>query len=456
MSIFKIKAYPVSVRELNNSIILLLISILAIVTIDPLSLLSFIFFLLLTLLLGRVFFKGEEQYHLILLFCFYTILTIIIYWFQYIQFPQNGGSTGEGIFGGTDDLYFFQEATNGGISYRGDRSMDMHHYSVFLQFFNNLIHIYKIPNRLDLLFVNILAFTFIPIFTRKVAETIDFSVTSARLAFYFSAVCPIMIINGLVLVRDGWTAFLLIFSIYFVLKRKFLFVFLAVLLSFYLRIGSGAITLIFIAVLLLFIRGREIEFFNSKRKILYIVLLAVAVVVSITPIIYFLKTYGLYNTFYREGMSNYINSSGNIKSAAGFFYNLPAPLRISLGSLYYFGSPFLSFDGIIYNHSVTIRSLIYMTFPLLFVLYLTLFIQFISLLIRMDKTRIISLLFFTFLFSILLLSQLSVQIKHKTMLMPIFYLIVAFGYENRNRVSFLAAFSVAIVMFSLEVAYNFI
>jgi hypothetical protein len=67
--------------------------------------------------------------------------------FQFIQFPQNGGATGEGIFGGTDDLFFFQEATQNGISYRGDRSASMLNYSIFLQVFNYIIRIFKVPGQ---------------------------------------------------------------------------------------------------------------------------------------------------------------------------------------------------------------------------------------------------------------------------------------------------------------------
>jgi hypothetical protein len=456
MAIYKLKLNPISVLELNNILILLVISIIGIITIDPLSLISFVLFLIIASIMGRFFFKGEEQNQIILLFCFYTILTIIIYWFQYIQFPQNGGATGEGIYGGTDDLFFFQEATQKGISYRGDRSTSMLNYSVFLQMFNYVIRLFKVPGQLDLLFVNILAFTFIPIFTRKVARILDFPETSAKLAFYFSAICPIMITNGLVLIRDGWTAMLLISSIYFLLDRRFVLLCLTLLLSFYLRISSGALTLIFIGVLLFFGTSQDMPKYKFKNKIIYAVLVLIAVLVSIPLIIAFLKGNGIYNTFFREGFLGFIQSSSDTNSAATFIYNLPPVLRVIFAPFFYFGSPFLSFNGIIYQSTVTIRSLIVQFYPVLFILYFSLFIQFIGLYVKMDKKKLISLIFLTFIIAIFVLSQLSMQPRHKTMLMPVFYLIIGYGYQNKNKRSLFFALSISFIMFFLELLYNLV
>jgi hypothetical protein len=456
MEILKLKLSPISIRELNNILVLLLISLIGIISIDVFSIISFVLFLLLSFLLGRIFFKGQEDYKIILLFCFYTILAILIYWFQYIQFPQNGGATGEGIFGGTDDLYFFQEATQHGISYRGDRSMNMHTYAKFLLVFNNIIHIFKIPKLLDLLFVNILAFTFIPVFTKKVAEFLKFPDSSIKLVFYLSAICPIMIINGLVLVRDGWTAMLLISSIYFILNHRIVLLIMALLLSFYLRVSSGAITLIFIAVIVIFVEKSDIPSFGSRKKLFYLVWLLAAILISIPSILFYLKMNGIDNSFFREGLLEFIESSSDTKSAANFIYNLPAPLRICLGPFFYFGTPFLSIKAFLYNHQIVIRPFIEQFFSLLFIIYFALFIQFIGLLIKMKKDKVISLLFFTYVIAIFALSQLSLQPRHKTMLMPVFYLIVAYGYQNRNRSSMYVALSISVIMFSLEIIYNFI
>jgi hypothetical protein len=289
-----------------------------------------------------------------------------------------------------------------------------------------------------------------------VAEILKFPDKSAKLAFYFSAICPIMITNGLVLVRDGWTAMLLISSIYFLLNRRIILLILAIMLSFYLRVSSGAITLIFITVILIFAEKSDIPSLKPRKKLFYVVWVLVAILVSIPSILVFLKINRIDNIFFREGILGFIKSSSETKSAANFIYNFPAPLRICLGPLFYFGSPFLSARGIIYNHSVTIRYLIVQVFPVLFILYFSLFIQFVGLYIKMRKSKIISLIFLTYIFAILLLSQLSMQPRHKTMLMPVFYLIVGYGYQNRNRNSMFLALIVSIVMFMLEILYNFI
>jgi hypothetical protein len=413
-------------------------------------------FFFVTFLFGRLFFRGEEDSKIITLFCIYTIIAIIIYWFQYYQFPQNGGSTGEGIYGGTDDLFFFQEATRHGISYRGDRSMAMQHYSIFLQFFNNVVKVYKVPKVIDLLFVNIFAFTFIPVFTKKVAEFLKFDPPSIKLAFYFSAICPIMIINGLVLVRDGWTAMLLIASIYFVLERRFFLMVLSVFLSFYFRVSSGALTLAFVTVILIFSVKNDIPTYKYRKKTFYLIWIIAGILISIPSITLFLKLNKIDNVFFREGILNFISSSSESKSAANFIYHLPAPLRIIIAPVFYFGSPFLSMNGFTYNNAIIIRSVIAQIFPFLFIIYFTLFIQFIGLLIKMHKRKIISLLFFLFIAAIVLLSLLSTQPRHKTMLMPVFYLLIAYGYQNKNMNSMYFAGSVTVVLIIFELIYNFI
>jgi hypothetical protein len=456
MALLKFKINSISVREFNNILILFLLSTVGVLTIQPLSIITFIIFLLLTFFAGRLFFKGSEDTKIITMFCFYTTLTILIYWFQYYQFPQNGGATGEGIYGGTDDLFFFQEATRHGISYRGDRSMGMQHYSIFLEFFNNIVKLYKIPKLIDLLFVNVFAFTFIPLFTKKVAEFLKFQETSIRLAFYFSAICPIMIINGLVLVRDGWTAMLLIASIYFVLERRFILLVLSLFLSFYFRISSGALTLAFVTVILLFSVKDDIPTYKPHKKIFYIIWIIAGILVSIPSIIFFLKINKINNTIFREGILGFIASSSDSKSAANFIYHLPAPLRIFIAPIFYFGSPFLSLKGFIYNNAIIIRSVIAQIFPLLFIVYFTLFVQFIGLLIKMNKRKIISLLFFTFIAAIVILSLLSTQPRHKTMLMPVFYLLVAYGFQNKNKNSMYFAGGVTFFLILFEITYNFI
>lgn len=456
MSLLKFKVKAISTRELNNGLIILFFSLAGIFSIEFSSLITFVLFLLLSILFGRIFFKEIEDYRIILLFCFYTVLAILIYWFQYIQFPQNHGATGEGIFGGTDDLFFFQEATQKGMSYRGDRSMEMHPYAIFLEFFNNVITIYKVPKLLDLLFVNIFAFTFIPIFTKKVAEKLMYSEQGIKLTFYFTALCPIMIINGLVLVRDGWTAMLLIASIFFMIDRRFVLTLMTVLLSFYLRVSSGAITLFFLSVILMYSGKNDIPEYRPRKKQIYLLILLIAIVVSIPSILFFMKINGISNSFFREGLLSFIDSTGSTKSAADFIYNLPPLFRVFIGPFFYFGSPFLSLNDIVYNNAITIRSLIVQVFPLLFVFYFSLFIQFVGLLINMNKRKIISLLFFAFIFSIFILSQLSLQPRHKTMIMPVFYLLVGYGYQNRNSNSLFVALLISSILFFLEIIYNLI
>ncbi len=447
----------IPVKKLNNIIILFLIAILLVLTVELFSILTFLLFLSFSILLYWIFFRELDFSSIILLFCIYTIVAIGIYWMQFYQFPVNNGCTGAGIHGGTDDLFYYQEAIHNGISYRGDRSNFMHPYSRFLQAFSYLIGIYKKPKLLDLLFVNILAFSFIPVITRKVAEFLNFNEQSAKLTFLMSAICPIMIINGLVLVRDGWTAMLLILSIYFLLNKKLILLFLSIALTFYLRVSSAGIVLLFILTILFFADKKELPRYKFENRAFYITLVVIFLIINISAIIYFLKfTTLLDNLIFRKDFLSFIKETSNSKSAANFIYNLTPALRIPLGFFFYLGSPFLSMSDIWYKSFITITPLLEQIFPFLFIVYFILFIQFIGLFIRMKKNSIMSLLFISFLISILILSQLSMQPRHKTMVMPVFYLIVGYGSQSADRKTKILGFSIIACLFVLEMIYNFL
>src|SRR5690606_18258648 len=142
-------------------------------------------------------------------------------------------------------------------------------------------------------------------------------------------------------------------------------------------------------------------------------------------------------SFYRSGfVSGYLTSVVQESSDTSVFYIInqqPTIIRIPLGFLFFIAAPFFSMNFI--NNGVFIpRYLIQHVFPILFIFYFKYFIQGVhSSLIKRHSN--LTILVIVFILGILVLSQMSLQLRHKTMLMPLFYIIVAYGYYNSTKIS---------------------
>jgi len=292
----------------------------------------------------------------------------------------------------------------------------------------------------------------VPLLTRIVAYEFIKDDKVSRLGFYFSAICPFLITNGLVLVRDGWITALYIGGIYAFLRKKYIVLILIVLFLLYLRVSALILLIITLFILIFLLPTKAVENIRFNTKLLYFIGIIIFVVVIMPVIMQFLQMRNLLgNLFFREDLLEFISREKGL-SAAKFVYNQPSYIRIPLSFIFYFGSPFLSLKGLWYNNFIIIRYLIQLIFPFLFLFYFKYFLQSIYYSI-IRKEIAIAILIIIILINILLLSQLSLQIRHKTMLMPLFYIVVANGYYERKS-SFNHIASVAsIFLLIFEVLY---
>ena len=419
-------------KDLLQTYSLIIIACILIVIINWTSIISFIFFIFLSVVINKYIVK-DKDYNIINLFCMFTIIAIVLYIAQFITFPEYKGCTG-GLGIGTDDSRYFFEAVSGkSFKYLNE---DVLPYSRFLRLYAKPLSQIVTVHLLDLLLFNVLAITFIPIFTSKVAYFFTSRNDVKRKAFIISAICPMIITNGLVLTREGWVAVLFISSVYFFTKKNYINVIFLFLLLFYLRIASGVLLLLalfFISFLL---------YSNIKRpfnKILYIyigIILLILILIILYPIIYdYIKDKGiLQNIFYREYFIETFIFADIPKS--GFLYWVYKQIgfiRIILGSLLYFLRPLLSFN--IINKGIFIPRVFLsgIVFPVLFIFYFKCFIQGIIRVFQSKNYKIL-ILFIIFILQIIILSQYSLQIRHKTMIMPLFYILVSYGSCQKTKI----------------------
>tara|TARA_B110000908_G_scaffold171434_1_gene234183 strand:+ start:6768 stop:8084 length:1317 start_codon:yes stop_codon:yes gene_type:complete len=423
----------------------LFLALILLITIDFLSIISMTLFLSLGLLLCNIFFKSENKMQYLAVFSFYTIIAILVYFSNINEFPLNYGCTGSEI-GGTDDLFFFQEATNNGFSYRGDRSSYMNTYSIILQQVHFFLSIFKTTNLIDLIFVNILFISFIPFFVRKITYSFSKHKKTAQLAFYLAICSSFIMQNSLVLVRDGITASLFIGVFYFLINRKYILLLLLLLGLFYLRIVSGILCVFFIISYVFYIE-------RSKKFLIFILIFSGIFLIFLPLFLTYFDQIGILNSgFFRQEFFEMMKYNASGSSGAITIYSLPYYLRIPLGTLYYIGTPFINLQGIFSNDHLTLRHLFDLFYGVTFLFYSVYLLKAFFI-----KKKPILLFFLSsfFCFSILF-SQISLQIRHKTLIMPLVFIIVALSYYEptlkswKNKIVILMTFS----LFTLQFFYN--
>lgn len=169
-------------------LILLLVNFIFLLKINSFLVITVGVYSLIFILINKILFKkvSIKYLNIFLLFIFFSV---IIYLFQLNILPNHFGFSGDGyVIGGgygTDDSYFYSRAIDYYSTYknlpinfplREGENFDRYilkagfdFYSWFLSRFIYMIEIYKKVEPLDLILVNTLILSFLPIFTSKLS-----------------------------------------------------------------------------------------------------------------------------------------------------------------------------------------------------------------------------------------------------------------------------------------------
>ena len=399
------------------------------------SLIPFFYFLLLAIVLyGTAFSRFSAE--AVMLYGVYSLLSTGIYLIQYWTLPEFYGFSG-GLGIGTDDSFYYSQAANSiplGFPLRDNFSSYVHGYSRVLR----KVSVWSINHPLDILFFNSVGAVLTPLFTRETARNLFDDDHIAIAVFGFSAICPFLLSNSLVLIRDGWTAALLMAGLYFLLKKKYALLIGSMVLLFYLRIASGAIALGAL-VFVVWLMYREAQVHKFLRPLLLGSVVGVVALVALyaVPIIWeYVLAKGLAGGFFREEFAReYVigTGSGRANPAMGALLSQPWYIRIPLSTAFFSILPTFELSSVIREGVFIPRSLMAsVAYPLLFVFYINYLAR--GLHYALSKKDIdliaVAILFFGF---ILAVSQLSLQARHKTMIMPLMYLLVGYGYVNYTK-----------------------
>ncbi|MCH9005217.1 MAG: hypothetical protein IH838_07985 [Proteobacteria bacterium] len=439
--------------------LLLALTVLSILLINPASLIALsvglvIYTALHVFVMGGVELLTKGQ----LVFLFYGLLSIFLYCAQGWANPEYFGFSG-GLSVGTDDSFFFSLAVDdlpSNFPVRSDYAFRTQPYGDFLSVFAAITMLTsEVVHPLDLILVNIVGLAMIPALVERLAYVGTADARVARIAMFLALVCPFMLANGLILVRDAWMTMFFLSGLLSAISRRYIVLGLSLICSAYFRLENGILLGFSTWILLVILSGAtdlhaRHGWVLTWSGLLKIVVPPVLFVVGIISVLTSsagtkLLEFSLYRSGFIELMMQATGRTNEF-STSYFIDQLTWPLRIVLGSLFYFGSPFLAIDQWVTRGMVVPRAIMFGIFSILFILYGGMFGRGA---VRVFKERhLIMIAFLTiFLTDIIILSQMSLIIRHKMVLIPIFYIIVAYGMMWKSQAGYGMALTVSVLVF---------
>lgn len=411
------------------SIFLSIINVIIIVLTDLDVLISYFYTILLFYIISFLLGIKKKMLLNFSVLSIYTTLALFLYLAQLAIIPDSYGFTGPYSGIGTDDSRFYAAvaSNNKFIPVYAMRFMEMNHN--FVKFLKVLYPFY-IKHPLSIIIPNLIGISFIPYFTKKTAEILGFDKKYSRIVFIMTLFCPLILSNGLILMRDGWTAFLTILGFCFLIKKEFYGYLFSLGLLLYIRMGSGLI-LAFMPVFYLshlFLSGSKFKKFIKVGSLFSIIF--ILVIFGLPLINEYLSLKGV-EGLERHGFVESVIKKIDSNSIIYKIYSLPIYLKYPIGFVFFLLLPFFSpnffFDGMLNLRGIFFTSIM----PIISVIYFKYFVSGLLFTINNNK-KFIKRIFYIFFFSILLISQASIQPRHKTTIMPIFYILVAYGISHNN------------------------
>jgi hypothetical protein len=403
-------------------------------------------------LVHRFLFRGQEEFNGMAVFVFYSWAALILYLAQLWTYPEYCGFSGPGFGIGTDDSYFYSQVARGlpwDFPVRQGYFLVLHPYSVFLR--TAAAPLYLVFNRthpLDFLYFNTFGLSLLPVLTARIAGTFFRDSRTTRVAFWTVLLCPFIMSNGVILMRDGLVATMFAGAIWSSLQKRWLVMLVFMAGTLYLRLASGIMLAGSLLVLGPVYFGSCPESGGWRRldgflRFLFPVVF-VGSVLTLAVVLYL--GFNRWDEIFRSDFLNTtLRSTAAQDTGTSTFYRLsalPWPLRLPLALVFYIGSPFLSLQSLHIKELWIPRSFLTNAFALVFPLYAAMFTRGI---LRAFKSRhLVALaLVAVFIFDMVLVSQASMQLRHKIPLMPLFYILVGYGatspYDQHRSIGWFVA-----------------
>jgi hypothetical protein len=356
---------------------------------------------------------------------------IAVYVFiQTTIYPDSYGTTSYHSVSWTDDSYFYSLAADlvpHDLLTRPQYWLYSHPFTQLIRGATPL----PIEHPLDALFFQSGTAALLATFTSRVMSQFGAERRTAHHAYVFVLICPFLMMNGgVVLIRDTLAAALLVYSIHNINQRRYLGAAAIILLQIALRPGTGLLLL----PAYLVIYFREISEFVRRRPLVVAAGCVGATLIGVQfmtlALEYFESVYGLPKIGFlgRELIAD-LTADPEANALFLMIQEMPFPVRIVLNAGYIFLYPFLTLRTVVEAPYLDVRNIAMSLLIPVYAFWLNawFFAGALSGVRALDRQRGIVV---AIVVTLLLVGIYSLQTRHKTIIYPLYYMIVAAGFSS--------------------------
>jgi hypothetical protein len=430
------------------------LTVVAILFVNPYSLLLYAYYFVLWNAFIFVFHKKELK-DFSFAFIINSFFIGIFFSIQTYVFPTSYGTTSP-LGSWTDDSYFFTLVANSvppGLVTRANYYEYTHPFSTIIRYLTPL----PINHPMDVIFFQSGTAAVISVFTKKFVIQMSGDIKAAKLAYLLTLVCPFLMMNGgVIFLRDTLAAALLIYSMACINDRRFALAIGAIGIQFLIRPGTAFILLPAYGIIY-FIRSKMLSRGNLIALALFAPLLiigAIRALISVQDIPEYAAYFETMGMGGREVYSDLQATDG----ANGIFLRIqefPFVVKFVLNGIYMFVYPFLDVRTALNQPYFDVRTILMTVVAPIYGIWLN--AGFIAgFMTKVRAMRAQKQIGWAVVITLFLIGTYSLQTRHKTLIYPLYYVIVALGLTRAKpsdlRMGFLG--STLIVAFELA-AYIF-
>lgn len=419
--------------------------------ITPTAFLSYIYFLIFWVCILLIFHR-RELIDFVKSYLICALATIIYFVVQINVYPDSYGTT-HPLGSWTDDSFYFALAADALPPNLFVRDFYWLYDSFFAQILK-FITPFKITHPVDTIFFVSGVWAILPVFTGRLALAWTGDASVANAAYYMSLFSPIYwMFGGSILVRDTFTAACFVYSILCVQEKRFLAALIISFLLLALRPASA-----FLAVVLCLILFWRPFIYNRKMWVGLF-----TVIVGSFATIYLLQDV-LINYIFK--MSSGTSEGGAISlmarellSSTGqdggeevliYIQDFPFILRLILNGIYVFLFPFFSLDSFMFRDHFDLRMVLLAGAAPVIAVWLNAWF-FNGCLVDSVNFPLRKSVIVAFGLGLLIIGTYSMIGRHVTVIMPLYYIICAYGLAKSGRRTMLVAYGLAVALFFVQV-----
>lgn len=404
------------------------VTLVGVLLVHPQSLVHFVYFFFLwnayVLCLHR-----EDTENFAFAFLVNSAFIAVFVLVQSNVYPDSYGTTSPESFAWTDDSYFFALTAD---ELPPDLFLRENWYLYTHQFTSLIRTLLPLPieHPLDVLFFQSGTAALLATFSRRLVLQLSVDRKLADTVYVFTLICPFLMMNGgVILIRDTLSAALFVYALTCINSKRMVLAGLVTALQFSLRPGTALILLPAYAI----IYWRELYSF-AKRFPLTLSMIAagfVAVAVQVAPAaLDYLMAYGLSNVSLlgREVFED-LSLDPSLNGWFLAIQEFPFPIRIVLNAAYIFLYPFLSLRLVLADSSFDLRNVTMSLVVPIYAFWLNawFFAGALTGTRVIDRQRVIVVAVAAIL---VLLGIYSLQTRHKVIIYPLYYIVVAIGFRS--------------------------